>query len=118
MSLALILLSTFFGLKFAEKIVLPISSVITATNNISKGSYNDKISKTNDYIELNRLAESFNKMSSDIVKQKKQIQISKKHETWSDIARKIAHEIKNPLTPIQLSSERLEKNIKSIIKFK
>ena len=112
LSLALILLSTFFGLKFAEKIVLPISSVITATNNISKGSYNDKISKTNDYIELNRLAESFNKMSSDIVKQKKQIQISKKHETWSDIARRIAHEIKNPLTPIQLSSERLEKNIK------
>ena len=114
LSLALILLSTFFGLKFAEKIVLPISSVITATNNISKGSYNDKISKTNDYIELNRLAESFNKMSSDIVKQKKQIQISKKHETWSDIARRIAHEIKNPLTPIQLSSERLEKNIKSL----
>ena len=41
----------------------------------------------------------------------KQIQISKKHETWSDIARRIAHEIKNPLTPIQLSSERLEKTL-------
>ena len=53
-------------------------------------------------------------MSSDIVKQRKQILISKKHETWSDIARRIAHEIKNPLTPIQLSSERLEKSIKKI----
>ena len=38
--------------------------------------------------------------------------VSKKHETWSDIARRIAHEIKNPLTPIQLSSERLEKKLK------
>ncbi len=111
-SLILILLSTYFGLKFAERIVLPISSVITATNNISKGRYDDKIKKSNDYIELNRLADSFNKMSSDILKQKKQILISKKHETWSEIARRIAHEIKNPLTPIQLSSERLEKKIK------
>ncbi len=111
-SLILILLSTFIGLKFAERIVSPLSSVIKATNNISKGSYDDKIRKTNDYIELNRLADSFNKMSSDILKQRKQILISKKHETWSDIARRIAHEIKNPLTPIQLSSERLEKKIK------
>ncbi len=111
-SLILILLSTFIGLKFAERIVSPLSSVIKATNNISKGSYEDKIKKTNDYIELNRLADSFNKMSNDIVKQRQQILISKKHETWSDIARRIAHEIKNPLTPIQLSSERLEKKIK------
>ena len=111
-SLVLILLSTFIGLKFADRIVLPLSMVIKATNNISKGSYDDKIKKTNDYIELNRLADSFNKMSSDIVKQRKQILISKKYETWSDIARRIAHEIKNPLTPIQLSSERLEKKIK------
>ena len=93
-SLILILLSTFIGLKFASRIVLPLSSVIKATNNISKGSYDDKIQKTNDYVELNRLADSFNKMSSDILKQRKQILISKKYETWSDIARRIAHEIK------------------------
>ena len=113
-SLILILLSTIIGLKFANRIVAPLSSIIKATNNISKGSYDDKIKKTNDYIELNRLADSFNKMSSDIVKQKKQILVSKKHETWSDIARRIAHEIKNPLTPIQLSSDRLEKKINKL----
>ncbi len=113
-SLILILLSTFLGLKFAERIVAPLSSIIKATNNISKGSYDNKIKKNNDYIELNRLADSFNKMSNDIVKQRKQILVSKKHETWSEIARRIAHEIKNPLTPIQLSSERLEKKIKGM----
>ena len=110
-SLILILLSTYIGLKLAERIVSPLSSIITATNNISRGSYDDKITKTDDYIELNRLVDSFNKMSNDIVRQRKQILISKKHETWSDIARRIAHEIKNPLTPIQLSSDRLEKKI-------
>ena len=113
-SLILILISIIIGIKFADRIVKPISSIITATNNISKGSYDDKIKKNNDYIELNRLADSFNKMSSDIVKQRNQILVSKKHETWSDIARRIAHEIKNPLTPIQLSAERLEKKTKEL----
>ena len=108
-SLILILISIIIGINFADRIVKPISSIITATNNISKGLYNDKIKKNNDYIELNRLADSFNQMSGDIIKQRNQIIVSKKHETWSDIARRIAHEIKNPLTPIQLSAERLEK---------
>ncbi len=108
-SLILILISIIIGIKFADRIVEPISSIITATNNISKGFYDDKIKKNNDYIELNRLADSFNQMSGDIIKQRNQIIVSKKHETWSDIARRIAHEIKNPLTPIQLSAERLEK---------
>ena len=111
-TLILILVSTIIGIKIADRIVTPISSIIKASNNISKGSYKDKIYKTNDYVELNRLADAFNKMSNDIVKQKNQLVIAKKYETWSDMSRKIAHEIKNPLTPIQLSSERLLKLIK------
>ena len=39
--------------------------------------------------------------------------LAEKHAAWSDIARKIAHEVKNPLTPIKLSAERIEKKIKS-----
>ena len=35
--------------------------------------------------------------------------LAEKHSAWSDIARKIAHEVKNPLTPIKLSAERIEK---------
>ena len=35
--------------------------------------------------------------------------LAEKHAAWSDIARKIAHEVKNPLTPIKLSAERIEK---------
>ena len=112
-TLFLLLISTLIGIKFAERIVQPLSSVIRATNNISKGSYNNQVVKTNDYIELNALVDSFNKMSSDLVKQRNQIAVTKKHETWSEIARRIAHEIKNPLTPIQLASERLEKQVET-----
>ena len=35
--------------------------------------------------------------------------LAEKHAAWSDIARKIAHEVKNPLTPIKLSAERIER---------
>ena len=41
--------------------------------------------------------------------------LAEKHAAWSDIARKIAHEVKNPLTPIKLSAERIEKKIKDKI---
>ena len=113
-TLILILTSIIIGIGIAQRVVNPISSVIKASNKISKGDYEDKVERTNDYIELNRLADSFNKMSSDIVRQRNQLIIAKKHETWSDIARRIAHEIKNPLTPIQLSSERLIKKINDL----
>ena len=112
LTLILILTSIIIGIRIAQRIVNPISSVIKASNRISKGNYDEKVERTNDYIELNRLADSFNDMSNDLVRQRNQLAIAKKHETWSDIARQIAHEIKNPLTPIQLSSERLLKKIK------
>ena len=41
--------------------------------------------------------------------------LAEKHAAWSDIAKKIAHEVKNPLTPIKLSAERIEKKIKDNI---
>ena len=116
-TLILILISIIVGIGIAQRIVNPISSVIKASNKISKGNYEEKVERTNDYIELNRLADSFNNMSNDLVRQRNQLAIAKKHETWSDIARQIAHEIKNPLTPIQLSSERLLKKVKDSSKY-
>ncbi|MDG2416166.1 MAG: ATP-binding protein [Pelagibacterales bacterium] len=107
-TMILIFISIIVGIGFARKIVDPITKIIIATDNISKGNYVSKLNKTNDFVELNRLTESFNKMSEDIIKQKKQLSISQKHEAWSDVARKIAHEIKNPLTPIKLSIDRLK----------
>ena len=107
-TMVLIFISIIVGIGFARKIVDPITKIIVATDNISKGNYDSKLSKSNDFVELNRLTESFNKMSEDIITQRKQLAISQKHEAWSDVARKIAHEIKNPLTPIKLSIDRLK----------
>jgi two-component system nitrogen regulation sensor histidine kinase NtrY len=107
-TMILIFISIIIGIGFARKIVDPITKIIIATDNISRGNYDSKLNKTNDFVELNRLTESFNKMSEDIITQRKQLAISQKHEAWSDVARKIAHEIKNPLTPMKLSIDRLK----------
>ena len=76
-TLILILISIIIGIGIAQRIVNPISSVIKASNKISKGNYNDKVERTNDYIELNRLADSFNSMSSDLIRQRKQFLVEK-----------------------------------------
>ena len=109
--LILIFISTLIGLRFAKRIVEPIANVINATDSIKKGSYNISLPKTNEFIELNRLTESFNTMSSELSIQRNMLASSEKHAAWSEIAKTIAHEIKNPLTPIQLSNDRIRKKL-------
>ena len=109
--LILIFISTLIGLRFAKRIVEPIANVINATDSIKKGSYDISLPKTNEFIELNRLTESFNTMSSELSIQRNMLASSEKHAAWSEIAKTIAHEIKNPLTPIQLSNDRIRKKL-------
>ena len=111
--LILIFISTLIGLRFARRIVEPIANVIEATDSIKKGSFDISLPKTNEFIELNRLTESFNTMSTELSVQRNLLASSEKHAAWSEIAKTIAHEIKNPLTPIQLSNDRIRKKLAS-----
>ena len=107
----LVIISILFGLKFSNRIVKPINDVIDATKTIRKGNFNIQLGKTNDFIELNSLSDSFNTMSSELIVQRNLLSNAEKHAAWSEIAKTLAHEIKNPLTPIQLSADRLRKKI-------
>ncbi|MDB9818533.1 ATP-binding protein [Pelagibacterales bacterium] len=111
--LILIFISTLIGLRFAKRIVEPIANVIDATDSIKKGAFDISLPETNEFIELNRLTESFNAMSSELSIQRSLLASSEKHAAWSEIAKTIAHEIKNPLTPIQLSNDRIRKKLLS-----
>ena len=74
------------------------------------------IAKSQDEEEFYRAASKrINDMISKLNQQKQQLIISNRQNAWRDIARKIAHEIKNPLTPIQLSAERLKNKYRSEI---
>ena len=62
---------------------------------------------------MSLLIKTFNEMTQKLKSQRIELKKRERNAAWSDIARRIAHEIKNPLTPIQLSAEFLKKNSKS-----
>lgn len=113
--LLLLLTSILWGLAFADKLIKPISELIQASELVSSGDLSVRIEKPNSKNEIDDLCQTFNKMISQLFQQKQDLIISEKKATWSDVARKIAHEIKNPLTPIQLSAERLKRKYLSQI---
>jgi two-component system nitrogen regulation sensor histidine kinase NtrY len=104
----LLLLSIFVGIVFANWILKPVNKLIVATRNVGSGAYDSHIILKKFNNEWDTLISTFNNMISKLEQQKQQLIISNKQNAWRDIARKIAHEIKNPLTPIQLSAERLK----------
>jgi nitrogen fixation/metabolism regulation signal transduction histidine kinase len=60
-------------------------------------------------IELGRLIRDFNRMADDLKRQRSELERTQRLEAWADMARQVAHDIKNPLTPIQLSAEHAQR---------
>jgi len=89
-----------------QKISRPILELKNATDKLSKGENNIEIKlKSND--ELGSLVESFNRMTKELEKSKNELKKAEREAAWRDIARRVAHEIKNPLTPMKLSIQHL-----------
>ena len=103
----LLFLSTSIAITFASKLTKPIINLINASDAISKGSLNIKVPIINSGDEFQKLNTNFNSMIERLKKQQDKLLASERHEAWESVARKLAHEIKNPLTPIQLSIDRL-----------
>src|SRR4029079_19826476 len=59
--------------------------------------------------ELRALVEAFNRMAGDLDRQRSALERSNRLAAWAEMARQVAHEVKNPLTPIQLSAEHLRR---------
>ena len=109
-TLILVLMSAMFGINFAAKTTKPLNNLFKAAKNVSEGNYDVKLNedRNEDFKNLNLI---FNDMVSQIKKQKQKNILSGRYEAWQVIARKLAHEIRNPLTPIQLSLDRIKEKI-------
>lgn len=106
-TLLLLLIAIFSGLIISNKVLDPVNKLMIAVNNISNGNYKNtfEVKKINN--EWDELLITFNNMTEQLEHQKQQLIIYNKQIAWRDLARKIAHEVKNPLTPILLSAERI-----------
>jgi signal transduction histidine kinase len=107
-ALFFILLGAGIGLSMAERIADPIRQLTRATGRIARGDFDARIAvRSSD--ELRRLVDAFNGMAAELKAQRDQLERTHRLEAWAEMARQVAHEIKNPLTPIQLSAEHLQR---------
>ena len=103
-----VLLGAAGGLYMAERIADPVKRLTRATRKIARGDFDAQVmARSAD--ELQRLVISFNQMALDLKDQRVQLERTHRLEAWADMARQVAHEIKNPLTPVQLSAEHLRR---------
>ena len=103
-----ILIGAGIGYPMAERIADPVNRLTRATRRIARGDFDARIAATSSD-ELRRLVEAFNSMAAELARQRDQLERTHRLEAWAEMARQVAHEIKNPLTPIQLSAEHLQR---------
>ena len=104
----LLFLSISIAIRFSSRFFLSINNLISASNNIGKGNLNSKVPEIKTDKELEKLNKNFNLMIDRLKTQQNKLLANERHEAWENVARKIAHEIKNPLTPIQLIIDSLK----------
>lgn len=104
--------SIFFSFLFARKISRPIINLANATQRVSSGDTNISLD-TREEGEMGILIESFNQMVKDLKSKNEELMHIQRVAAWKEVAQRMAHEIKNPLTPIQLSAERIRKKLES-----
>lgn len=105
-SFPILLLSILVTFLLSDEIIRPIVHLEEATKKVADGDFSIRIlSRSKD--ELSVLTQSFNTMVSELDRSRKKLLQTEKVVAWQEIAQRMAHEIKNPLTPIKLSAERI-----------
>ena len=104
----LLFISAIIAIAFADRLTKPIINLIKASDNISKGVLDSRVNESETYEEFTMLNKNFNNMIKRLKKQQDKLIVSERYAAWESVARKLAHEIKNPLTPIQLSIDMLQ----------
>ena len=104
----LLFISITIAIRFSSRFFRSINNLILASTAIGKGDLNTKVPEIKTDKDLEKLNINFNSMINRLKDQQEKLIINERHEAWGNLARKLAHEIKNPLTPIQLSIDRLK----------
>lgn len=111
-SLPIVLLSILTSFLLSEEIIQPIAHLQEAIRRVVEGDYSYRVlTHTND--DFSNLVNSFNYMVSELELSRANLVHTEKVTAWQEIAQRMAHEIKNPLTPIKLSAQRILKKYKN-----
>jgi nitrogen fixation/metabolism regulation signal transduction histidine kinase len=101
-----LLMTAIIAISFTRRVTTPIVELTEATRRVAEGDFSIQIlARRGD--ELGLLIRSFNAMVQDLEKSRAALVKAEKISIWQNMAQQLAHEIKNPLTPIKLSAERV-----------
>lgn len=103
---AVMAIAIVLGYVFISRITRPLVELTAATRRLARDNLSDSLHEAGGG-EIGQLIMAFNKMIRDLRVAREQQAIAERRATWQRVARTIAHEIKNPLTPIKLSTERM-----------
>jgi signal transduction histidine kinase len=104
-----ILLAIGVSLWITGRVTRPIVELAAASRQVAAGDWSVRVSPHNASGEIADLAEAFNRMTSQLLEQRERLLQSERVAAWRELARRLAHELKNPLFPLQLTVENLVK---------
>jgi len=90
----------------AARVTRPVEQLAHAAREVAAGNWNVRVDVSGED-ELGQLADSFNRMTSELLGQKELLVQAERVAAWRELARRLAHELKNPLFPLQLTMENL-----------
>jgi len=101
-----ILLAILLSSWAAARVTRPVERLAHAAQEVAAGNWNTHVDVEGGD-ELSQLAESFNRMTAELLNQKERLVQAERVAAWRELARRLAHELKNPLFPLQLTVENL-----------
>ena len=101
-----IVVAVLASLWFGARVTRPVVSLVEAARRVAAGDLGAKV-EVESGDELGELAASFNRMTEDLVQQKDRTLQAERVAAWRELARRLAHELKNPLFPLQVTVENL-----------
>jgi signal transduction histidine kinase len=90
----------------AARVTRPVEQLAHAAQEVAAGNWSVRVDVLGDD-ELGQLADSFNRMTTELLGQKERLLQTERVAAWRELARRLAHELKNPLFPLQLTVENL-----------
>ena len=111
----LLFLSISIAIRFSSRFFRSINNLIIASADIGKGNLDIKVPEIKTDKDMEILNKNFYLMTEKLKSQQDKLIITERHEAWESLARKLAHEIKNPLTPIQLTIDRLRNKFSEVL---
>jgi nitrogen fixation/metabolism regulation signal transduction histidine kinase len=108
MVLFVVFLSLWAAFYLARGITKPLAQLLEGTQRLQQGDLTTRVPEMPDS-DLAQLADAFNRMAKALADMQQRLEQEQKVKTWQEAAKQLAHEIKNPLTPIQLATERLQR---------